>query len=185
VNGVDMGVVNPYTPFVRISSQVVPGESLDVAIFTEQSYSEPGGIVFLLEGTSATNWWIGGGGESDFVSAAAEALSQGRPTSFPVHLAAGGVNWIFGRLPDLQTCQTLTVAGQHVKITAFFNERIVGRLWLPSGDLRPEMKGGMADNRVYLPGPWFQKTDNRLAFYVEAVGEQAEIAEMMIERADI
>ncbi len=177
VNGQDFGMINPHNPYVNISALVRPGEVFDLAIFTEQAYDNPGGTVLLLEGTRVKDWWIGGANEADFVSAATTATVAAMPDALPFRLPAGNVSWLCGALPDLKACHTLAFSGQNAKITVIFNGRLVGRIWLPSGVLRPAMKGGMADNRVYLPGPWFATGENHLACYVEAVvlGEDAEI----------
>jgi beta-galactosidase len=70
-------------------------------------------------------------------------------------LAAGRASW------------TLHPTGCNAKVTAFFNGRGVGRLWLPSAE-QPPMRGGH-NNALYLPAPWFQPRDNLVALLIEAI----------------
>jgi beta-galactosidase len=76
-----------------------------------------------------------------------------------------------------QRFATENYANQNAKLSAFLNGRLVRRLWLPCDTLRPSLRGG-ADDRFYLPAPWFEEGENRLALLVEAVemGGEAEIS---------
>ena len=47
------------------------------------------------------------------------------------------------------------------------------RRWPPCDTLRPSLRGG-ADDRLYLPAPWFEEGEKRLALLVEAVEMGAE-----------
>jgi beta-galactosidase len=176
VNGRYMGHINPYTPYINISSEVQAGQLVDVAIYTEKFYLAPGGTVSLLEGMAAEDWWVAGCGESELVASSQEMHPRAVSTELPFRLSAGELSWLWGELPDLKTCHTICFSGRNAKISAFFNGKLVGRLWLPSVANRPIMKGG-ADDVVYLPGPWFHVRNNILALLVEAImlGEEAEI----------
>jgi beta-galactosidase len=78
------------------------------------------------------------------------------------------------------------VTGTGVKLTVFFEGRIVGRLWLPGGDERPVMTGGSPDS-FWLPAPWFREggAASSLVILAEAVvsGETAVIDEITFHTA--
>jgi beta-galactosidase len=186
VNGKGMGPINPHTPYLDISAEVQPGQSVEVGIYLKKFYLAPGGKLILFEGITAKDWWVGGSGEADLAAMALNARSRAVLMDLPFRMPAGDVSWLWGDLPALEDCWTVRFTGWNVKISAFFNGKLVGRVWLPTNDVRPKMAGG-ADNLVYLPGPWFKNYDNSLALLVESVklGEEAEITiiELHPERA--
>ena len=55
-----------------------------------------------------------------------------------------------------------------MKLTVFFGQQLVGRLWTEGGVSRPMLTGGSQDS-FYLPGAWFQEGDNTLSVLLEAV----------------
>ncbi|WP_202078981.1 beta-galactosidase [Caldalkalibacillus salinus] len=69
-------------------------------------------------------------------------------------------------------CFMLYPKGKNVKVTAIFNERIVGRVWLPS-QARPTFSGGRQDS-IYLPRPLWKTAGNELHFLVEAIDRKEE-----------
>lgn len=184
VNGKSLGVINPHTPYLDVSSEVRPGQIVEVGIYLEKFYRAAGGKLTLFEGISAHDWWIAGSGETELAALALDARSRAATTELPLRLPTGDVRWIYGDLPALKGCWTIRFVGRNVKISAFFNGKLVGRIWLPTEPIRPRMAGG-ADDVVYLPGPWFKNQDNSLALLVESVklGEEAEVTSIEFQTA--
>jgi beta-galactosidase len=185
VNDHFCGVLNPRDPFVNLTDHVGSGETATISLYVERWHGEAAGEVTLLEGRRATNWSVSGGGEQALWSFATQAARHATARSLPYRLAAGGVAWLFGGLGHLVATGeswTLHCTGRNAKVTAFLNGRGVGRIWLPSAG-RPPMRGGNND-ALYLPAPWFQQTENLMAFLVEAVehDEDAEIVEVVARR---
>lgn len=68
----------------------------------------------------------------------------------------------------------MRVDGKNLKLTVFFNGRVVGRLWTPDSSERPVFSGG-DQTSFLLPGSWFAKgAENRLAIYAEAVERESD-----------
>lgn len=61
----------------------------------------------------------------------------------------------------------LKLTGKDAKVLVLLNGIMLGRIWLPSGDLRPFFKGG-DDTLLFLPESYL-KEDNRLELLVEAM----------------
>ncbi|WP_274365407.1 hypothetical protein [Paenibacillus thermotolerans] len=87
---------------------------------------------------------------------------------------AGEMAWLFGEVGDSNDGKGWRVRakGSNMKMTVFFNERLVGRLWLPGSRSRPTFTGGSPET-FYLPGPWFRDGANRLAVLLEAFEGEA------------
>ncbi|GAK52521.1 beta-galactosidase [Candidatus Moduliflexus flocculans] len=172
VDGCLLSHVNPHTPYVDLTPVVHPGQTVDIGIYAEQWYHAPGGVVLLLEGIRPTDWWIAASGENELVSAAANAHPHAIPVALPFHLNAGQMNWFYGDFPISDHCWTIRCDGRNLKISAFFNDRFVGRIWLPTENVRPKMAGGK-ENLLYLPAPWFRNDSNTLALLLESVSRIA------------
>lgn len=168
VDGRLLSHVNPHTPYVDLTPAAHPGQTVDIGIYAEQWYHAPGGTAQLFEGICPTNWWIAASGENELVSAAANARPHAISAEFPFHLDAGQMWWLYGDLPTSDQCWTIRCDGRNLKISAFFNDRFVGRIWLPTENVRPKMAGGN-ENLLYLPAPWFRNHSNALALLLESV----------------
>lgn len=166
VNGVAFGLVNPHDPFVDISTAVEPGGAARIELALTRWHGAEAGEVTLLEGRRATGWTVAFAEEPELWAASSSGDTTAR--SLPVELVPGEVRWIHVDV-DRLAGRTWTVfcAGADLKLTAFFNGRLVGRLWLP-GDTRPVMAGGHPD-RFTLPEPWFTGAGDRLSLLAEAV----------------
>jgi beta-galactosidase len=176
------GEVHPLNPYVDVTSFVSAGAQMSISLSLERYYHQPAGKVVLYEGQRATSWRVGGCGEEQLWTASLDAEASTASCELPVSLAAGSVAWLMADMPPDVTaaCRYMACKGRNVKVTAFFNGHLVGRIWT-EGDLRPYMTGG-AQNLIYLPEPWYHEGGNRLALLVEAVGDNAELTELVFER---
>ncbi|KAB8197858.1 hypothetical protein FH608_004915 [Nonomuraea phyllanthi] len=165
VNGTGFGPVNPLVPYVDVTSAITPGAPARIELALRRWHGEPAGEVRLLEGRRATGWSVALAGEPELRALSA---APARPATLPVRLRAGELRWVRLDLADLPArTWSATFTGHDLKLTALFNGRVVGRLWLP-GDIRPELAGGSPD-RLTLPGPWFADGGNELVLLAEAV----------------
>ncbi|HEY0829154.1 MAG TPA: hypothetical protein VGE40_13730, partial [Bacilli bacterium] len=168
VSGQFVGVVNPFNPYMDISAYVQTEGSTQITLYLERFFNQAVGKVILLEGRSAIDWWVAGSGEFELWEKSKEAKPKSAETLLPFHLPSGKVGWLYGEMIEVPPrCLTVKCSGQNAKISAFFNGRLVGRLWL-SSESRPAFSGGNQEI-FYLPEPWFQQEGNRLALLIEAV----------------
>ncbi|QJD86964.1 beta-galactosidase [Cohnella herbarum] len=178
VNGREAGRVTPIDPYLDISLWISPEErDQQITLLLERPLGLPTGKIKLLEGKSATGWRLSSAGEKELLAHAEAVRGQCASVELPCELPPGGMSWLFGALDDSNDGQGWRVAvdGSNVKLTVFFNKRLVGRLWLPGGEEQPSMKGGSPDS-FYVPGPWFEEeAPNGLEILLEAVhkGQEA------------
>ncbi|NLU42748.1 MAG: hypothetical protein GXX08_11145 [Firmicutes bacterium] len=91
------------------------------------------------------------------------------PVGLPLSVKPGELAALTVELPQLGNRDAyLYPKGKNLKLTAFYNGRLVSRVWLDSPN-RPFMVGGNP-NMVYLPSHPV-KSDNRAVFFVEAVNK--------------
>ncbi|WP_217369402.1 beta-galactosidase [Nonomuraea antri] len=181
VNDVSFGPVNPHDPFVDITPALRPGGEARIELTLRRLHSEAAGEVTFLEGTRATAWTAAFAEEQDLWRAAQTAASH--PAALPVRLPPGELHWLQVEVDHLHgRSWTGRLVGSDLKVTAFFNGHLVGRMWLP-GETRPMMKGGSPD-LFALPAPWFTESGNRLCLLAEAVhpGRPGELREIIAER---
>ncbi|MEQ4480925.1 beta-galactosidase [Cohnella silvisoli] len=171
INGSQAALVSPIDPFLDITQWIIAGErKQQVTLLLERPLGLPTGKVILLEGRSATDWQLSSAAEEALLEHAEAQRHMKSPTLLPYELESGGVAWLYASLFDSNNGQgwRITVDGANVKLSVFFNERLIGRLWLPGGEARPAMRGGSPDS-FYLPGPWFKQEANELKVLLEAV----------------
>lgn len=78
--------------------------------------------------------------------------------------------WLCGDVQDANEGRgwRVRVSGSNLKLTVFFNQQIVGRLWLAGSEARPPFTGGHQES-FYLPGAWFDEAGSgKLAVLLEA-----------------
>ncbi|HZG85981.1 beta-galactosidase [Paenibacillus sp.] len=174
VNGHKAGRIDAADPYIDITSFVVPGARVQLAVFLEKSAGTAVGRVLLYEGVSAKDWRISSCEEEMLLAHAAATRNTAAAADLPVALQAGEMAWLLGELRGSNDGKGWRVraSGTNVKLTVFLNERLVGRLWLPGSAARPRFTGGSPVS-FYLPGAWFEEDGARLAVLLEAVeGEQ-------------
>ncbi|MEO3946572.1 beta-galactosidase [Gorillibacterium sp. CAU 1737] len=174
VNGQEAGIIHPFDPFVAITPYVVPGEAAAIQVVLERSLGQAGGSVHLYEALELTDWRIGGAEEPELLAHAASVQKEALAVRLPIELTPGEVAWLSGTVPASSSGAgyRVKVAGEHVKVTALFAGRAVGRLWLPGGNERPRMTGGSPDS-FYLPGAWFHASSEQVVLLLEAVNPEA------------
>lgn len=161
--------INPLNPYVDISAEVKQKDSVLVIIYIEEHYGASVGSVDLMKGNRAENWKIHGFQEDDLITLGKKKQEESQGTAFPLKMEPGKTGWLTANLQkDEQDkrCYLAYPAGENVKLTAFFNGELVGRVWLPS-KTRPQFTGGH-QGRFYLPSP-FWKDDNQFFIFVEAI----------------
>ncbi|WP_308638022.1 beta-galactosidase [Paenibacillus silvisoli] len=180
VNGVSVGSVDPFDPYINISEHVQPGERVQVTVFLERVLGLGAGEVIVYEGSAACGWRLSASEEAGLLANAEASRQTASPSAIPVTLEAGQVAWLYGKLPEAASANgwRVNVKGSHMKLTVFFGGTIVGRLWTEGGKSRPVFSGGSQDS-FFLPGPWFdQAGENELVILLEAVehGASAELS---------
>lgn len=170
VNGVVIASVNPFDPFVDISSCVTPGEKVQLSLFLDRRLEADAGKVILYEGHAAQDWRITECGEKELAHDAVSKSIEARESELPISIEAGQSRWLFGKiLPSpSEGGWRVKVTGSGMKLSVLFQGRLVSRVWLPGGKARPVVCGGSPDS-FWLPGPWFMGAAGELAIYLEAV----------------
>jgi len=174
IKGQYIGKVNPFNPFVDITSYSKPGESATIAILVNQAFRRNAGQVVLYQGNSIDGWWLKGWDESTLANQAALVGLSGNLANFPVNLMPGEMAWLNADLPISNAWETnwgLKLTGHGIKVTAWLGEHLVGRIWLPSS-MRPKMAGGL-DDRMVLPAKWLREADGSLHLLLESVNTES------------
>jgi len=169
IGGEAAGRIHPSDPYLDITPFVEPGEPVQLTVFLEKAAGTPVGKVLLYEGTSAQEWRISSCQEEQ-LRAHAASVRHAKPVELPVAMNAGEMAWLLGEIKDANEGRGWRVkaSGANMKLTVFFNERLIGRLWLPGSPSRPVFTGGSPDS-FYIPGPWFEQGRGRMAVLLEAV----------------
>ncbi|WP_219641192.1 beta-galactosidase [Cohnella sp. CFH 77786] len=174
VNGRDAGEVNPFDPYVDITSFVVPGERVELVVYLQRLLGLPAGRVLVYEGTEVQGFTVSAAEERELATGAQAAQRDGLAAALPLELAPGGAAWLSGSVRNSRGGNGWRVkaVGTGLKLTAIFAERIVGRIWLPGGAARPVMTGGSPDS-FCLPGPWFGANPENVTILLEAVDAES------------
>jgi beta-galactosidase len=170
VNGRNAGLVNPHNPYLSLNDSYY-GDHVMIACYTERHFGSSLGEVVLYEGTRAEHWKLTAGEEPSFWAHAEHSRIDAKAVLLPYRLTSGRTAWLFGDVPNSAQGQGWRVHGQgkNIKLSAYFNGRLVGRLWTPESTSRPNFSGGNQSS-FYLPGVWFdQENTSQLAIYLEAV----------------
>lgn len=168
VDGADLGVVNPHDPYADLTPWLRPGVPARLELTLRRRPADSAGEPVLLEGRRATGWSAVSGDEATLWQAATRSL-PGQETRLPVRLAPGELGWLHADVTAYAgRTWTARCTGTRLKVTAWFNGHVVGRLWLP-GEPRPAMHGGDPE-LLTLPAAWFDPSGgDRLSLLVEAV----------------
>lgn len=169
VNGSNYMRVTPLDPYLDITGHVCCDQPVELVVYCAQDYQAPlAGGVTLLEGISAKDWSVSGLDESGLSTALNTALTDSAAAAeLPVQIPPGQLALLWADFPETSSDALLSCAGRRVKLSVFFNGRLVGRVW-PNPDAQyPRFVAG-DPVRIYLPHPWWE-TQNRLMLLVEAV----------------
>jgi beta-galactosidase len=170
VNKALAGELNYANPFFDLSPYTIPGRIAEISIYLERSFRESAGSLSLIEGYNLTDWTIGSAQEMQLWEDAGTSLSEAKEQKVPLRIVSGATAWLHKCWRDEAdgVSRLVHIAGSGAKVTALFNGKVVGRLWLPSTEQRPIFTGGSQD-RIYLPGVWLQEGSNQLSLLIEAV----------------
>lgn len=177
VDGSAFTRVTPYDPFVDITDWVRLGQPLGVVIYVEQDYQgQIASRVLLLEGKACEDWRVAGLEEAGLVHNVAHAASpkSSAPAGFPIQVAPGELGLLWSMVeqvhPDDQDYE-LRFEGRNAKLSVFLNDRLIARIWLDPDRKFPRVAGG-DPTLAYLPSPWWQTGENRLAVLIESIDAQ-------------
>lgn len=174
VGGKDAGEINPFDPYLDITSFVNAGEEVELTVFLERALGLPAGGITLYEGVEAGGWAVRAAEEQELLETAETSFANSSEAVFPLELEPGAVAWLYAESVNSTKGKgwRAMIEGSGLKLTAFLEETLVGRLWLPGGEERPVLTGGSSSS-VYLPGAWFKDGKGRLSFMLEAVDRAA------------
>ncbi|AEI44801.1 Glb1 [Paenibacillus mucilaginosus KNP414] len=176
VNRQYAGEIVQSLPFVDLTPYIDRDGEIEIALYLERRDHQAAGRVMLYEGSDAVHWRVAGCQEEQLWQASEEAAGQAAACELPVPLLPGEWAWLQTELPAglAAKCRKLRCEGRSMKITAFFNGHLVGRVWLEGAGVRPHMTGGGQDV-IYLPEPWYREGSSRLSLLVEGAGDDAEL----------
>ena len=80
-----------------------------------------------------------------------------------------------------KSCMYVKVYARDLKLTAIFNGKIIGRIF-GEWEGKPFITGGDS-SRLYIPGPWFAESGNRLVCFIEPTGDKPVLQSMVLEYA--
>lgn len=174
VGGKEAGEVNPFDPYLDITSFVHAGEEVELTVFLERALGLPAGGITLYEGVEAGGWSVRAAEERELLEAAGASFANSSEAVFPLELEPGAVAWLYAEAVNSAGGKgwRAAIEGSGLKLTVFLEETLVGRLWLPGGEERPVLTGGSSSS-VYLPGAWFKGGKSRLSIMLEAVDRAA------------
>ncbi|WP_123039646.1 beta-galactosidase [Cohnella candidum] len=174
VNGRVPVEIHPFDPYVDLTPYVVPGDTLAFTVFLQKVLGLPTGRVRVYEGFEAGDYTVRAGEEPELQAHAKAAKQSGHIQQLPIQLEPGATAWLSGAVANSAANNgwRVKVEGSGLKLTVFFADRVVGRLWLPGGAARPVMTGGSPDS-FYLPGPWFDDARQELSILLEAVDAES------------
>lgn len=172
VDGQVAGYADEFNQYVDISPYVKKGEIHEIAINTaKRYYAQPAGQVYLLQGISTRGWTLAGHPGEGLNNEISKTMGEkAEPLRDLISVRPGNIAWLFGNIQtnNKSQCYILQFKGKNAKLTVFFNDKVVGRIWLPS-PTRPVMAGGR-DDLAYLPGCWFRESgENKIDIMIEAV----------------
>ncbi|WP_054025233.1 beta-galactosidase [Bacillus sp. FJAT-28004] len=173
VDGKEIGEVHPFDPYFDISEHVSAGQSVELTVYVERVLGLPSGQVYLYEGQEADNFSVYAAEEKELLVHAENMRGQGVESGFPIALEPGETAWLYTATINSEAGKgwRAKVSGAGLKMTVFLEERIIGRIWLPSDANRPVMSGGSPDS-FYLPGAWYEAGAGNLTILLEAVDRE-------------
>jgi beta-galactosidase len=173
IDGQSAGTINPFNPFMDISSLCSWGKLARIAMIVDQPFRRSAGEVILYQGNQIQDWELAGWGESELADLTADSSLSAEPVKLPLALSRGKMAWLHADLPlsvDWERGWGLQLLGQGMKVSAWLGNRLVGRIWLPS-EVRPRMTGGL-DDRMVLPSAWLRQVEGKLHLLLESLTSQ-------------
>jgi beta-galactosidase len=178
IDGNPAGRVNPLDPYIDLSSHVAPGRDGEIRILAnKRDWAEPVGTVRLLGCVRISTCDL-----SLLPDRALTAIldKPGRDAGLPIRIPPGAMKVATFNLDGPErSCSYARFFGKDMKLTAVFNGRVVGRIFLDSS-AAPAVVGG--DPLIaYLPGPWRKPSGNALVLLLEGIGEAPSLDRLLLE----
>ncbi|MDI6617314.1 MAG: beta-galactosidase [Clostridiales bacterium] len=179
VDGIKISRINPYDPYIDLSNYLTPGRQSKISVAVmKKDWSEPFGRPFILYCRKIKKCCFKAFDEGKILHYILE--SKGCNTHLPLKFIPGQIVVLCVDLDSIKHgCAYVHIEGKDIKFIAVFNGKIVGRIFL-DGETSPCMVGGDSQ-RFYLPGPWFNKTGNKLYMLVEAIGSSPVFDKIVLE----
>jgi len=173
VNGVCMGLVNRFRPFLDISATPCDDGVLRIECHVEKmDYCEPCGTPVLYQGDLVQQVTVKAVGEEELYRALAGSEVSRESLFLPLQLGYGQKAALHGIIAD-GDCEII-LSGHEIKATILRGGHVCGRLVLGSKVL-PAMKGGRPQT-AFLPACW----GNDVYMYLEPVTKEAKLTEIRI-----
>jgi beta-galactosidase len=188
VNKLLAGEVSLTDPYFDLTPYIVPGKTAEITLYLERQFRQSAGSISLLKGHQINDWTLYSAEERQLWEDAKESFKVSNQQKGPLEMSPGEVLWLQSEWNEGSEIndRLVQIVGSNAKLTAFYNGRIVSRLWLPCTGDRPVMSGGSQEN-IYLPGAWLRKGKNRFSLLIEAIqsGHSAVISFVGFKRAYI
>ena len=170
VNGVYAGRFLPAAPWIDITSHVRPGIPCELILLTrKRNWDEQVGMPVIYHLTSAAVG-VSALTDKDFAYANPPDTRSIPEVSLPLSLRPGDLKTLVFPLDSMrQGCAYAKVVMSDMKLTAVYNNKVVGRIIGEWGGV--DIRGGAPDE-FYLPGPWRRAEGNLLTLYLEAIGSK-------------
>jgi beta-galactosidase len=180
-NGKPVCVLNPFDPWALITAGRSKGGKLRLELLCrKRDWNERAGDATLYH-LRRLPLRVSGFGEEQLAKIDAQA---GKETPLPARFGADRAYAMrIGMDGYRKSCAYVKVDARDLKLTAVFNGRIVGRIF-GQWDGRPFISGGDSA-KLYLPGPWFTESGNRLVCFIEPTGDEPELRSLTLEYPDL
>ena len=166
VNGICLGSVNRFRPFVNISAAPCDDGILRIECHVEKfDFCQCCGVPVFYQGELVQNVTVKAVGEAELYDAFQKSGASRESLILPLQLGDGQKAVLHGIIAD-GDCE-LTLSGHEIKATVLRGGRVCGRLVLDSKVL-PAMKGGRPDT-AYLPACW----GDDVYIYLEPITKEA------------
>ncbi|MBO3731411.1 beta-galactosidase [Glycomyces niveus] len=140
----ESSIVSPNNPWVHFG----PDEGREVAI-TMAHWPVDGGGATLLRLEAVRDWQVEAQADHALLALSAKD-STGTVIELPLELEAGEEVWL--DVPVPAGGRSLRFEGGQVRVSAFANGELLGRVWLDDA-ARPKFTGG-DPGRLWIPGSW-------------------------------
>ncbi|MFB9662810.1 beta-galactosidase [Glycomyces mayteni] len=147
-------IVSPIDPWVHLE----PGQGRDVAVTAPHWPGSGSGPVELLRLEAVRGWQVEAQNDAAIIALAGQD-AEGLAVELPLELAPGEEAWLDVPVPDGGL--SLRFEGEQVRLSAFANGELLGRVWLDDPH-RPRFTGG-DPGRLWMPAGWNSGTVRVLA----------------------
>lgn len=174
-------VLNPLDPWALISVRSMRGEKLRIELLCrKRDWNERVGNVTLYH-LRRLPLKVSGFVEERLADIRVET---GLETTLPKHFDGDrSYAMQFDMDGYEKRCIYVRVDASDLKLTVIFNGRIAGRIFGEWED-KPFITGGDS-TKLYIPGPWFVGSGNRIVCFIEPTGDNPVLQSLTLEYADL